>query len=45
MADRLIELICWLCLFYGLPGLVKTVHRLANSAMKKLSENTKLEVD
>jgi hypothetical protein len=39
MTDRLIELICWLCLFYGLTGLVKTTHRLANSAAKMLSES------
>lgn len=31
MSDKLIELICWLCLFYGLPGLVKTLHGLTNS--------------
>lgn len=37
MTDKLIELVCWLCLFYGLPGLVKTLHELANSAIKKLS--------
>lgn len=38
MTDELIELVCWLCFFYGLPGLVKMAHRLANSAAKKLSE-------
>lgn len=39
MLDKLIELVCWLCLFYGLPGLVKTVYGFANSAAKRLSES------
>ena len=39
MLDKLMELVCWFCLFYGLSGLVKTAHRLANSAAKKLSES------
>lgn len=38
MTDKLIEIVCWFCLFYGLSGLVKTAHRLANSAEEKLSE-------
>ena len=34
-----IEICMWVCLFYGLTGLVKIMHRLANSAAKKLSES------
>lgn len=34
-----IEICMWICLFYGLTGLVKTAHRLANSAAEKLSES------
>ena len=41
MPDKLIELVCWLCLFYGLTGLVKTVYGFANSVAEKLSEGTK----
>lgn len=40
MSDKLFELVCWLCLFYGLPGLVKTVYGLANSAAEKFPEST-----
>lgn len=41
MTDKLIKLVCWLCLFYGLSGLFKMAHRLANSAAKRLSEGAK----